>query len=419
MGIIIIFFVRGDYFSNDIFCKTHGLLKTENSNLKDKECEIELEQINNLECKNDKDEIFKSNRDLDQNEEDKNSKKKLGTFQNSKKNKDLKNISVNSSNYKYNPKTISLNTDNNLRNVNGEISGIKLDILQEPSKLNLIKQEKNDSNDIKINNDLNDKINKIDYEHIDDCENIPNSLQKLNKSLEQPDGVIKNNKNNYIEKNSRVNIENEIHTKRLNDLENKDIINENGIFKENNYEEVKEKEIIQNDEKVLKNENDDISVFEHIYIEQGLSAKEKIKEYCQNLKKLGPNKVYIFSLTTVCVFNFISFAIQYWVSDHLKAVMHFDEDSITISFIITCVTAPVLGVILGGYIVDKLGGYTRRKAIMFCLISALFAACDSILIVFQETLIGFSIVLWLFLFFGGATIPNMLGKFFILNLLKI
>ncbi len=147
---------------------------------------------------------------------------------------------------------------------------------------------------------------------------------------------------------------------------------------------------------------------------QKSSVKEKLKQYFTNVKRLCPNKVYLFSLTTVCIFNFISFAIQYWVSDHLKSVMNFDEDFITISFIVTCVTAPVMGVIVGGCIVGRLGGYGKKRAVLFCLISALLAGLDSIMIVFQDTLIGFSIVLWFFLFFGGATIPNMLGiQFFI------
>jgi hypothetical protein len=90
--------------------------------------------------------------------------------------------------------------------------------------------------------------------------------------------------------------------------------------------------------------------------------------------------------------------------------MKFEEDQITIVFIITCVTAPLAGVILGGIIVGKIGGYVNKKAILFCVIASLFAGVDSILIVFQDSLVGFAIVLWIFLFFGGATIPNLLGK---------
>jgi CBS domain containing-hemolysin-like protein len=128
------------------------------------------------------------------------------------------------------------------------------------------------------------------------------------------------------------------------------------------------------------------------------------------MKRLCPNKIYVFSLCAVCIFNFISFSIQFWVSDHLKSVMKFDEDQITVVFIITCVTAPLSGVILGGYIVGKIGGYVNKKAILFCVIASLFAGIDSILIVFQDSLLGFAIVLWIFLFFGGATIPNLLGE---------
>ena len=90
--------------------------------------------------------------------------------------------------------------------------------------------------------------------------------------------------------------------------------------------------------------------------------------------------------------------------------MKFNEDDITIVFIITCVTAPVSGVIVGGIVVGKLGGYVNKKAVLFCLIASLLAGIDSIFILFQESLVGFAVVLWFFLFFGGATIPNLLGK---------
>lgn len=91
--------------------------------------------------------------------------------------------------------------------------------------------------------------------------------------------------------------------------------------------------------------------------------------------------------------------------------MKFNEDDITVVFIITCVTAPVSGVIIGGIIVGKLGGYVNRKAVLFCLIASLLAGVDSLFIIIQESLVGFAVVLWFFLFFGGATIPNLLGNF--------
>ena len=151
--------------------------------------------------------------------------------------------------------------------------------------------------------------------------------------------------------------------------------------------------------KIQEKKEDEISVFEKIDIPTGGTFKEKVKEYCNNLKVLCPNKVYVFSLAAVCIFNFISFSIQFWVSDHLLNVMKFDQDTITVVFIITCVTAPISGVILGGVIVGKLGGYVNKKAVLFCLIASLFAGIDSIFIVIQESILGFGVVLWIFLFF--------------------
>lgn len=408
-------------------------MKTETSSIKDKESEIDLENINKSEyVERNSDNISKSEKEnsnnKNNNEEVKNRSPKIKSpvkYHIPMKNKMQKPFGKSASNELSNPKSGSFQfTDNNLRNANGEISGIKLDIINDNSNnLNFINYKDSNNN---LNNQIDiSEINKNNNnELIDDCEDHPYSDQKLNNwknnnNLDGNDEEEKENENNNNNNNHKTLNNKNIHFKNHNNIKNIAEVDNFAISEKERTTKKKvefvndnenEKEIGNENKKNKKAEEDNISVFEYIELPPGGTIKEEIKKYCTNMKKLGPNKVYVFSLATVCVFNFISFAIQYWVSDHFKQVMHFDETAITVSFIVTCVTAPVSGVIIGGFIVGKLGGYARKEAVLFCLVAALFAALDSILIVFQNTLIGCSVVLWFFLFFGGATIPNMLGK---------
>jgi len=372
-------------------------MKTETKMIKHKEDEIVLDSINHIDSVK-----FNSDQRRDSENNDRNNNNNINDnihpelnnsgksnvkYKSPMKNILRKPLDKNASNEISNPNSNSQFTDNNLRNPNSEISGIKLDIIQDNSNL---KKINNNNNNESFNNQKDIiEVNKNNInELIDDCDEQPPSDQKLHL----------NNRNKY---NINENIEDDDHNQN-----NHRIINNENFNNKQNFANGKENE----NEKKEADDDDNVSVFEYIEIPAGSSVKESIKEYWNNIKRLGPNKVYIFALVTVCVFNFISFAIQYWVSDHLKQVMHFNEDAITICFIVTCVTAPVSGVILGGCIVGKLGGYDKKKAVMFCLISAFLAAVDSIFIVFQESLLGFGVILWIFLFMGGAVIPNMLGK---------
>lgn len=109
------------------------------------------------------------------------------------------------------------------------------------------------------------------------------------------------------------------------------------------------------------------------------------------------------------VLLFISTAIMFWTDNYLKKVIKADDDSIFAGFIITAVTAPASGIIIGGIIVEKLGGYESRRAIVACLFFGIGAAISAIPIVIFNNVGGFASFLWLFLFFGGSVIPNLMG----------
>jgi len=96
-----------------------------------------------------------------------------------------------------------------------------------------------------------------------------------------------------------------------------------------------------------------------------------------------------------------------------------DQADVTVAFGITSITAPIVGVFLGGTIIDKLGGYqgpvATARTLKCCAIFAIGASSSAVLCAFAPKLIGadnpdvgFLLTIGLIastLLFGGAIIP--------------
>jgi hypothetical protein len=162
-----------------------------------------------------------------------------------------------------------------------------------------------------------------------------------------------------------------------------------------------------NTQKKVQQPADQISLFE--YRQESKAGTNKCKEFFSNLKILVKHKIYMVSTCSVIVLLFIVTAIQFWITDYLLLVLKIERAAITIAFVVTCVTAPTLGIVIGGIIVQKYGGYETKIASLWCVIFAVIAGTMSILIPIMNEIIGFAIVLWLFFFFGGAIVPNIIG----------
>lgn len=107
---------------------------------------------------------------------------------------------------------------------------------------------------------------------------------------------------------------------------------------------------------------------------------------------------------------FISTAITYWASDYAISVLKGDHDLVLEVFVLVCVTGPVLGIILGGAIVQKFaGGYEGKHSIHFCIAFAIGAVIFAIPIRLFDGTAVFGVCLWAILLFGGAIIPNVQG----------
>lgn len=81
-------------------------------------------------------------------------------------------------------------------------------------------------------------------------------------------------------------------------------------------------------------------------------------------------------------------------------------------------TAPAFGGISGGLLTSKvLGGYTNKRAILFCMLAFVALVTVSIPAPFIDNIWGFVVLIWLLLFFGGAIEPSLIGN--LLNTVNI
>lgn len=121
------------------------------------------------------------------------------------------------------------------------------------------------------------------------------------------------------------------------------------------------------------------------------------------------HKTYTYILLTICSLLFIITGIQFWISDYLITVLEINHQTVFLSFSFVCITAPVSGVIWGGYIIDQIGGYTKPEAIEILFRNAVYAGGFGLLIPLIDTFFIFMTLCWFLLFFGASIVPGLTG----------
>jgi predicted MFS family arabinose efflux permease len=111
----------------------------------------------------------------------------------------------------------------------------------------------------------------------------------------------------------------------------------------------------------------------------------------------------------ICCLFFIVTGIQFWISDYLQIVLKVDHKKVFIIFALVCITAPVLGVMGGGYYLKHIGGYQNRRALDVCLKISVLAAASGALLPVVDNYIIFVIMMWFLLFFGASIVPGLIG----------
>ncbi len=110
------------------------------------------------------------------------------------------------------------------------------------------------------------------------------------------------------------------------------------------------------------------------------------------------------------IFLFIVTFLMQWMKKYLLDVIKINESSADIYFIIMSVTAPCSGIFIGGFILQKLGGYSSKAALYLCFICSFICGNLGIISIFVTDFIPFGFIIWFYLFIGSLINPCISGS---------
>ncbi|GJQ09610.1 hypothetical protein GpartN1_g1401.t1 [Galdieria partita] len=151
-------------------------------------------------------------------------------------------------------------------------------------------------------------------------------------------------------------------------------------------------------------------------IEQSLNyAASGIYCFWKELSILISNRLWFCCCLTLAFLFFTIEGIRYWVVVYRQEVYLDGLSNIVLVYVIVSVTAPITGVLVGGHLIDSLGGYKQPEALsrsleVICLFGflAFIPAWICVLKSFSN-LLFFGISLWLIIFFGAAMVAPLTG----------
>ena len=168
----------------------------------------------------------------------------------------------------------------------------------------------------------------------------------------------------------------------------------------------------QNYEKSNTNNSNTTENLNNELYNESKNNKNKNKEipFLTKLKLIFSEPFYILSALILSLLYFIVTCVQYWASDYMEVGLNIkDEHKRLFAFSFVCLTSPTLGLVTGGMLVDKIGGYGKKDALIICLIFSLLSCLPAIPLPFIYSYYGYAILLWVFLFLGASLIPTFQG----------
>jgi len=129
----------------------------------------------------------------------------------------------------------------------------------------------------------------------------------------------------------------------------------------------------------------------------------------KTMKSVIFNRMFMACCLTLTGIQYVVTGVQYWVPDYLTTIIGEDAAVVAWYFSFVCATSPVSGVIVGGFVMHKLGGYdTKKSAYALSLMGALCGAC-AIPIPWCDDFYVIAVLIWFLLFTGGFVMPPMTG----------
>jgi MFS family permease len=138
----------------------------------------------------------------------------------------------------------------------------------------------------------------------------------------------------------------------------------------------------------------------------------------EQLALLAGNRVFVYASLALGFLTFTVEGIRYWVVLYRTEVFHDDLGSVVAAFTLVSATAPILGMFLGGGMIDSIGGYRTKEGVArsmrILMIFSLCAGPSAAAILLGDlgttsSLKGFAISTWFLLFFGGAHVAPLTG----------
>ena len=109
------------------------------------------------------------------------------------------------------------------------------------------------------------------------------------------------------------------------------------------------------------------------------------------------------------VMMFLSSALLYWMQTYCVEQLSVSKDEAGIAFLIIIVTSPLLGILTGGFIIQKLGGYKSISALKMTFIDCIILILLAASVLFIDNKYVFFVIMWLYLFFGAMIDPCISG----------
>ena len=182
--------------------------------------------------------------------------------------------------------------------------------------------------------------------------------------------------------------------------------------KKENNEEIKEnnnntdKENINNEETGKEEEvdiADDISLFEDIQQQGENMSRGSI---LRQIKAIVKSPLFILINVLLFAIYAIVAAIQFWINDYLQYGLRIENPQTRLLMFGSCIiTSPPLGMIIGGVILSKIGGYESERAIYIPLFASLVVTIFANLAPLSDNAYIFLPLFWIYFFAGSAIIP--------------
>ena len=125
------------------------------------------------------------------------------------------------------------------------------------------------------------------------------------------------------------------------------------------------------------------------------------------------NKVFVLTVLGLAALYFVVTGIQFWITQYLVLDLGGDVGVVGAWFVFCSATGPTAGVIVGGQLIDRWGGYQGKGqaaiALRFCLGFVVVAVGSCMVVAFGDSLQLVIPFVWLMLFAGGAIVPAATG----------